>query len=279
MQKTKSARVIATPSVFAKKTLLFVQETGSLESLEPHISRRKNLNSLLFFVVTKGKGILSYQDKKYEIKAGDCIFLNCKNEYSHESSFEDPWTLSWVHFFGNNAEDLYNFYMEQDNSFLFTPLSPNEYLAIIEHLYHTQKNPDTNTELICHKELTDLFTLCFLEHNKIKNGQNQSIREKILQIRTYLDPNFAQKINLDQLSTDYFISKYHLSREFRKYTGVTFSNYLLQKRISHAKNLLRFSTDSIESISICCGIPDCGYFIKVFKNAENMTPQQYRKKW
>ena len=99
MQKTKSARVIATPSVFAKKTLLFVQETGSLESLEPHISRRKNLNSLLFFVVTKGKGILSYQDKKYEIKAGDCIFLNCKNEYYHTYLYHVNYFFTLFSFF------------------------------------------------------------------------------------------------------------------------------------------------------------------------------------
>ena len=56
-------------------------------------------------------------------------------------------------------------------------------------------------------------------------------------------------------------------------------NDLNNMRISTAKSLLRFSDASIESIAEQCGFSDSAYFIKVFKNAENITPYSYRKKW
>ena len=70
-----------------------------------------------------------------------------------------------------------------------------------------------------------------------------------------------------------------LSREYKKNYGVTILNDLVAIRISHAKSLLRFSDTSIEQIALSCGFQDAGYFIKVFRNAEGMTPLVYRKKW
>ena len=84
---------------------------------------------------------------------------------------------------------------------------------------------------------------------------------------------------LEELSGLFFISKYHLSREYKKKYGITIGSDLTGRRISHAKSLLRFSDSSIEEIALLCGFADAGYFIKVFKKAENMTPLEYRRKW
>ncbi|MCM1145760.1 MAG: AraC family transcriptional regulator, partial [Lachnoclostridium sp.] len=95
----------------------------------------------------------------------------------------------------------------------------------------------------------------------------------------YLDEHYAEKINLEALSSRFFISKFHLSREYKKVYGMTIGNAITSKRISHAKAMLRFTNASVESIALECGFQDTGYFIKVFKKYENMTPLDYRKKW
>jgi len=43
--------------------------------------------------------------------------------------------------------------------------------------------------------------------------------------------------------------------------------------------MLRFTNSSVEEIGNACGFGDAGYFIKVFKKMENLTPLEYRKKW
>ena len=55
-----TARVIHTPSAFARESLLHLQEAGMLRALAPHVSRRENLPSYLCFLVTAGAGSRSF---------------------------------------------------------------------------------------------------------------------------------------------------------------------------------------------------------------------------
>jgi AraC-like DNA-binding protein len=256
-----------------------VQETGSLQSIEPHISRRDNLSSLLFFIVMSGSGTLTYKGRQQTIRTGDCIFINCLEEYAHESSLEDPWELSWVHFYGKDAAEIYSHYTEQGGQFLFHPADASSFLSALQNLFDEQNTKGAFFEQLCHKNLTDIVTACYLESIPSPEKKSDSTFEKILSIRSYLDENFAQDIDLEMLSGQFYISKFHLSREFKKVTGITVGSYLNSRRINEAKRLLRFTQESIGSIAISCGIPDVNYFTKVFTKYEAMTPSAYRKKW
>ena len=81
------------------------------------------------------------------------------------------------------------------------------------------------------------------------------------------------------IADEFFISKYHMSREFKKAYGITIANYIIAKRITHAKELLRFTDMNIEEIGGLCGIEDNSYFNKIFRRFEGMPASEYRKKW
>ncbi len=278
MAKSSSNRILSTPSSYARKHYLYVQEVGTLQSLEPHVSKRQNLNSFLLFIVMDGEGILSYQGTKHKISAGDCVWINCNKPYYHESSAEHPWSLKWVHFNGIEAKNFYDTYLSKGNNYLFHPRNILPFTEALDQLYLCQQTKNSLMELRSNKIITDIITLCFTENESLKQVE-YSIPEKLQQIHTYLVENYAQKINLEELSAQFFISKFHLSREYKKIYGNTIGNELTYQRISHAKSMLRFSDDSVDTIALNCGFQDSGYFIKVFKKAENMTPLEYRKKW
>lgn len=279
MQSQISNRIIYTPSTYAKEHLLYVQETGTLQSLKPHISSRKQLDSLLFFIVTKGSGYLKLKGKEYHIETGDCIFINCIDEYSHESSKTDSWELSWVHFYGNEASELYKNYIEQKGSTIFHPVELTPFINALHNIYTELNEKNTCFEQKCHKYLTDIVTGCYSETISSPEQIPESHAEKIQAVKKYLDENFQKEIDLDYLSEIFFISKFHLSREFKKLTGTTIINYLNSKRINEAKQLLRFTNQSIGEIAISCGIDDMNYFTKVFCKYESITPSNYRKLW
>lgn len=276
MPSSSSSRIIATPTTFAKNNFLYVQEVGSLQSLSPHVSRRDNLTSFLFFVVAKGKGFLTYHGQRFPLNAGDCVFLDCLEEYAHESSKEEPWELNWVHFHGRQAALLYEHYQELGGNFLFHPGNLSLFLDTLEILYETQKNPSSNRDFLSHRYLTDLIALAACEIGKDAPG---STTAKIYDIQNYLDSHFAEKISLEYLAEHFYISKFHLAREFKRITGSTPGNYLTARRISHAKTQLRFTELPLDVIAGECGLSDTSYFIKVFKGAEGMTPGEYRSKW
>ncbi len=107
-----SDRLLYTPSEFARSNLLYLQEIGSLRALKPHISKRQNLDSFLFFRVQNGSGFLGYRGREYPLNAGDCVFIHCKEPYFHRTG-DDLWSLEWIHFNGVTMLPIYAKYLER----------------------------------------------------------------------------------------------------------------------------------------------------------------------
>lgn len=66
--------------------------------------------------------------------------------------------------------------------------------------------------------------------------------------------------------------------EYTNY-GSTINAYIHNKKITHAKYLLRFSDKNISEISEECGIGDSNYFSRMFKSVEGVSPAKYRLEW
>ncbi len=64
-------------------------------------------------------------------------------------------------------------------------------------------------------------------------------RNVVAEIISYLNTNISNTVTLDEISEKFFISKHHLNKVFRKYTGTTVMDYLQRKRVAHAQRLLR----------------------------------------
>ena len=276
---TESNRIISTPSAFAKETLFYIQEIGKLKSLKSHTSKREALDSFLFIIVVSGSGTFTYKGKTYGLSSGDHLFIDCKKPYSHESTDNDPWELMWVHFNGVLMDQYYIYFSNKTASIVFHSNEQSEFNAILENLMMFANKKSTHSELHASHLLNSLVTRILTnETDQYANGA-ETITDKIKQIKDFLDGNFKKKIPLDNIADEFFISKYHMSREFKKAYGITIANYIIAKRITYAKELLRFTSMQIEEIGQTCGIEDNSYFNKVFRKLEGMTASDYKKKW
>lgn len=276
---TDSYRVLSTPSSFAKDTLFYIQEIGKLKSLKSHTSKREALDSFLFIIVVSGSGTFNYNGKSYALKTGDHLFIDCKKPYSHNSTDSDPWELMWVHFNGVLMDEYYRYYSENTPSFIFHHRDSSDFNDILENLMMLAKKKSTDSELLASHFLNGLVTRILTDNTEQKTKDVNIIEDKIQQIKDFLDENFQKKIPLDMIADEFFISKYHMSREFKKAYGITIANYIIAKRITHAKELLRFTDMPIEEIGQLCGIDDNSYFNKVFRKTEGITASVFRRKW
>ena len=93
----------------------------------------------------------------------------------------------------------------------------------------------------------------------------------------YIHANFDADITLTSLAEKYGITKEHLSRIFKKETGLNFSEYLTNLRLKKACEMLCFSNESVSEIAYSCGFNDSNYFSDRFKKIYNLTPSKYRK--
>ena len=274
-----SSRILYTPSAFARSNLIHLQETGSLKAKKPHTSRRENLTSYLFFLVLSGSGTLEYEKRIIPLQSGDCVFLDCKKPYSHRTS-DDLWELAWVHFYGPNMGSIYEKYKERGGRTCFHPKESENYRRLLQELYQIASTEDHVRDMKIFEKLTSLLTLLMEESWHPENASAKAVKKQNLQkVKDYLDQHYQEKIPLDYLAERFFINKFYLTRIFKEQFGISIHNYLLQIRITHSKQLLRFTDKTIESISAECGIEDANYFSRIFKKIEGISPGAFRKMW
>lgn len=273
-------RCIETPSISAKNTFFYVQETGYLLHPKAYISKRESMESFLIAYVLEGKGSFSYKNKKASVKQGACFFIDCMNPYYHESSKDNPLKLLWVHFYGATSREYYDYFTHIFPN-LFYPGDKESIATLLKLIIQTTKQKPAYYEAVNSNLICSLLTTLITTPKKQKNQLEiqKPIDEKLDEIYHYLQLHFKEPISLESLSEKFYISKYYLCREFKHQYGEGINNYINNLRINHAKQLLRFSSQKINLIAENCGISDANYFVKLFKSSEGLTPSEYRKKW
>ena len=274
-----SDRILYTPSSFARSSLLYLQEIGSLVANQPHTSRRSNLESYLFFLVKEGSGELVYDGVRYELCAGDCVFIDCEKAYSHTTDPENLWSLAWIHFCGENLSGIYEKYVSRGGKFVFHPGDITLFLAIHTSLFDVASSDDYIRDMRINSYLNELLTLLMAESWNPEEADDKRRSRDLLPVKRYLDEHYAEKISLDDLSDRFYINKYYLVKRFKSQYGVSVNSYLLDVRITHAKKLLRFTDKKVESIGLACGLGALTYFSRTFKKTEGISPSEYRSKW
>lgn len=286
-----STRIIYTPSSFARSSLIHLQETGTLQALQPHKSERSGLSSCLFFTVLSGSGVLVYEGKRYELNTGDCVFIDCKKAYSHETgnidnpasgnpSVDNLWFLQWCHFYGPNMNSIYHKYMERGGRPVFQTKQLPSYHTILSDLYAIASSDDYVRDMRIHEKLSSLLILLMEDawNTEVISITDATSTVDIQAVKEYPDNNFTQKITLDDLASRFFINKYYLMKLFKERYGATVTAYLNQTRVTYIKQQLRFTDKTVEIISGELGIEPT-YLSRLFKKFECITPSEYKRLW
>lgn len=98
-------------------------------------------------------------------------------------------------------------------------------------------------------------------------------------VQEYLEKHFDEECTLIEVAAVFHVSPYHLAHVFREETGYTVKQYVLLKRVYHAKNLLVHSGMSVSEAAAAVGFNSTNNFIRAFKSSEGMTPGGFRKKF
>ncbi len=272
-----SKRRIQTPSAYARSAFFYVQETGYLKLRESHVASRKNLESFLVVLVLSGSGVLMYDGRTYQLQKGSCFFIDCMVPYYHQSSEDDPWELIWVHFNGSSSREYYAYFQSNCDPAFF-PANFSALQQKLTALLDLNAESDFQTEVNSARLIVDILSLLLLDITESREEKHPG-RLSMTEVRKYLDLHYTEKFSLDELSDHFFLSKYHLSREFHRYYGTTLNQYVIARRLTQAKKLLRFSALSLEEIARQCGFYDASYLNRQFKNSEGITASEFRKKW
>ena len=104
-----------------------------------------------------------------------------------------------------------------------------------------------------------------------RRGRSGSLVNSVLE---YINNHFSEELTLDSLANRFFISKYHLSREFGRVVGVPVHRYITQKRLVVAKQLLSEGRPS-SMVYQHCGFGDYSNFYRAFRGEYGISPKAY----
>ena len=93
-------------------------------------------------------------------------------------------------------------------------------------------------------------------------------------IFSYINNHITEEISLDDLEREFYVSKFHISREFKKATGITLHRYIVKAKLDLCKKLIE-EGNTIIDVAHICGIGSYNNLFRAFKKEFGITPKEY----
>jgi len=97
-------------------------------------------------------------------------------------------------------------------------------------------------------------------------------------ILLYIHEHYMSPVTLADLSEEFQLSRQYIMRLFQKYLGTTVTHYIQQLKLTHAQELLRYSTFRVNEVAEMLGFDNAYYFCRLFKRQFQMTPTEFIRK-
>lgn len=159
-------------------------------------------------------------------------------------------------------------------------LRPDEHVRqklqyFLELLLQEQESQEYGHTITCMAILSLILSqLCRLSSQEPLEVEATDSSRVIYEVLEYINENFAEDLSLDTLANRFFISKYHLSREFTRVTGSSVHRYVTQRRLITAKQMM---SEGMSTTTVCqhCGFGDYSSFYRAFKTAYQISPREF----
>ncbi len=263
--------------------------TGKILRDHVHMDRITKFNVLIY--VTCGSMEIIEDEVVHHLLPGSLFYLKAGIHHWGEKSFEPGTAWYYVHFLTvpldeqSTALDLTDdfsgmpltfFYDEPRHLVIPKHLSVSEDQSVIDRVKKVvERTPSDPITRNIHMWQT-LIETCRLGCQPIKPDLD---RERIEQIKGYIDEHLADKTDMQTISELTGLSYKYISTVFKDKTGMTIKSYQTQRRIGEAVRYLEQTLMSVAEIAEETGFGDPFYFSKVFKNMKGVSPQKYRKNY
>lgn len=267
----ESEYFVYSPSRTASEVFLYPLQCGHFLYEPGYSLKRDSYDSFLLMYIHKGELDLEIKGRRFHVRSNSFILLDCYE--SHAYSTSAGWECLWCHFDGITARSYYNIVTSRLGN-VFTLPDPYPALSKLTSVYNVFHAGAVVREPLLSKYLTDIMTEFMLFLPDRKNAHNYpGMSEEII---TYINEHFAEEISVSDLAAKAGLSHYYFIRAFKRETGFTPHEYILNTRIATAQYLLKNTRLTVKDICYQTGFSCESIFCSAFKNRMGMTPTQYR---
>ncbi|WP_238858569.1 MULTISPECIES: AraC family transcriptional regulator [unclassified Clostridium] len=263
-----------------------------------HLKDKKNqefefhyhdFNKIIIFL--SGKVTYLIEGKAYNLKPWDILLVN--NHDVHKPIIDSSEIYERIIIWANsdfienhnyeNCDLSTCFRLANEKSFNLIRLNSklqDNIKFIIDSLMTSFNSKDFGSKLLSNSLFIQLLVYLNRVHlNNMYINDEGSLKydKQIEKILKYINNNLSENLSTETLSQKFYISKYYLMHKFKKETGYTLHNYVNQKRLLMAKDLI-ISGEQITKVYLQCGFNDYTCFLRSFKNLFKKSPSEFSPK-
>ena len=195
---------------------------------------------ITYILTASGRYII--EGSEHKVNRGNLLFISPVVYHKVDIDDTSPLEMYSIHFSKVALSDKVASMLDQitdgDNSrgivYPHTLIS-DELVRAFERFSTAVRLGQTEADAYMQAILTEIIILLSASEGERINQAGEELGARVAR---YLNANIERNISLDRLARRFFVSKYHLCRAFKSYSGTSVHSYVNYKRIIHAKGLI-----------------------------------------
>lgn len=211
------------------------------------------------------------------IRTGDIFVLN-KGDIVRVISSEENATLTVKFLTGEYQEEFPPFKLNIPLSMVYKKDGYELVKNCMAYLYVEMIYPGDGSDYMIEGYSKRLIGLLYRYLGSTdEKEQAHAASDKVKEIVSYINVNYAEKLSLDEIAEKFYSSKYYLAHSFKKQLGISIGNYIKEVRLFHSLRMLESTNDKIVTIALESGFPNVRSFNEAFKIRYKLTPVEFRE--
>ena len=238
-------------------------------------------NHYLFHYILSGTGTLLADDTKgrtqtYPVRSGQGFMLFPGQITTYIADSNVPWEYIWIEFDGLRITEALSMTNLSKNSPIYRPTKKELRDKLAEELMYISHHPkESPFHLIGHLYLFLDYLIQSAHSAQLVSSSKMSdyyIKEAI----NYIEQNFQNNISIEDVAAVCGINRSYLGKIFKKSTGQSPQEFLMNYRMAKAAELLKLTSLSIADIGSAIGYENQLHFSRAFKNIYGVSPREWR---
>ena len=227
-----------------------------------------------FELIFVRQGVLAMHEngQEFTVKAGQTLYLWPGQKHGGIAPYSEDLKFYWVHFSLLETSDAACYEVPQ-----IATASRPDYLTTLFRMF--LENQESGPHSSVQADLLMMMLLSEVAHfSKHQDGSiAQSKLKLVARAESYIKLNMDKPISTSEIARALDINADYLGRVFHSVKGKTITETIHSMRVKSAKTLLMETDDTIDRISTECGFDNPGYFRRIFRRNEGMSPVKYRQ--
>lgn len=235
-------------------------------------------NEYEIYMFIEGDSNYVVENKMYDLEPGDMIIIR-KNEmhrvhHKKECEYKSLVIMVSPEYFKKYGCEEYekaftNSFLDNENKIGVEMVKKIGIFDAISRLRKYSKSCKRTDAPVIISTITEILYLI----NETPDFNPSAIEHPLIKkIINYIVLNLKSDISLDTLANEFYVSKYHLCYIFKKFTGLTIGEYITQKRLAVADDLVK-NGKSLSDAASMVGFKNYSSFYKAYKKSYNKSPR------